>query len=337
MTHQMNRYCYWIIFSMSSSLENPHAADRPDLSILIVSWNVRELLLRCLAALPAAVGAGLSHEVIVVDNASSDGTAAAVRAAFPHVQVIANSENRGFTGGNNQALAAARGDFLLLLNPDTAPQPGSIAALHRYLVTHPAIGMAGPRLWYGDGRAQPNRRRFPTLLTLFTESTVVQQALPRLALFRRFYLADAPADQAQTVDWIVGAALLARRAVYEQIGGLDEGFFMYAEELDWCRRAAAAGWQVGYEPAAEIVHFEGKSSEQAVAARDIHFFRSRVRYTRKYHGLFWAAALRWWLLLTFLYQWLREGGKWLVGHKRALRAERMRAYGQVLRSRLRHS
>lgn len=308
-----------------------------DLSILIISWNVRELLQRCLAALPAAVGPGLTYEVIVVDNASSDGTVEAIRAAFPQVQVIANSENRGFTGGNNQTLAAARGDFLFLLNPDTEPRPGSIAALHYYLAAHPALGIVGPRLWYGDGSPQSSRRRFPTLLTLFTESTVVQEYLPWLPHFARYRLADRPPDEAQTVDWLVGAALLVRRQVYAQIGGLDEGFFMYSEELDWCRRAAAAGWQVGYEPAAEIVHYEGKSSEQAVAARHIRFCRSRVRYTRKYHGAFWAAALRLWLLLTFVFQWLREGLKWLLGHKRPLRAERMRAYGQVLRSRLRHS
>lgn len=307
----------------------------PDISILIVSWNVRELLLRCLATLPAAVGDGLSYEIIVVDNASADGTVAAMLAAFPEIRVIANAKNRGFTGGNNQALAAARGDFLFLLNPDTEPRPGSIAALHHFLLARPEIGIAGPRLYYADGSEQPNRRRFPTLTTLFTESTIIQEYLPRLPLFARYTMAERSADEAQTVDWLVGAAMLVRRAVYEQIGGLDEGFFMYSEELDWCRRALEAGWQVGYTPAAEIVHHEGKSSEQVVAARHIRFFASRVRYTRKVHGNGWAETLRLWLLLTFLFQWLREGAKWLVGHKRALRAERMRAYEDVLRSRLR--
>ena len=306
----------------------------PDISVLIVSWNVQDLLLRCLTALPAAIGGKLTYEVIVVDNASSDGTVEAVKSAFPMVRVIENAENRGFTGGNNQALAAAQGDYLFLLNPDTEPHPGSIAELHHYLQTRPPLGIVGPRLWYGDGSPQPSRRRFPTLLTLFTESTVVQAYLPNLAVFKRYYLVDRPDDEPQTVDWLVGAALFLRREVYEQVGGMDEGFFMYSEELDWCRRAVRAGWQVGYDPAAEIVHHEGKSSEQVVAARHIRFFSSRIRYTRKYHGAFWAETLRWWLLGTFAFQWMREGVKWLAGHKRALRANRMRTYSEVLNSRL---
>ena len=304
----------------------------PDVSILIVSWNVRALLLDCLAALPAAVGNDFSYEVIVADNASQDGTAEAVQASFPAVRIIANRENRGFTGGNNQALAAARGRYLFLLNPDTRPQPGSIAELIRYLHEHPETGMVGPQLRYGDGSPQSSRRRFPALLTLFTESTIIQHYFPGLSLFARYSMADIPDDQEQEADWLVGAALMARREVYEQIGGLDEGFFMYSEELDWCKRAKDAGWRIAYDPAAEIIHYEGKSSEQAVARRDIAFFSSRVRYTRKYYGRAWAELLRWWLLATFGFQWLREGAKWLVGHKRPLRAQRMAAYRQVMKS-----
>ncbi len=306
----------------------------PDLSVIIVSWNVRDLLLACLAALPAAIGEALLYEIIVVDNASSDGTVAAVEAAFPEVKIIANRDNVGFTAGNNQGLAEARGRYLLFLNPDTRPLPGSIAELVRFLETSPDVGIVGPRLWYGDGSPQPNRRRFPTRFTLFTESTIIQHYCPNLAHFQWFIMADRPDDMTQDVDWLVGAALLARREVYEQIGPWDESFFMYSEELDWCKRAKEAGWRIAYHPAAEIIHFEGKSSEQAVARRDIAFFSSRVRYTQKYYGRLWAEWLRWWLLATFVFQWLREGGKWLIGHKRPLRAQRMAAYAEVLRSRL---
>jgi GT2 family glycosyltransferase len=306
----------------------------PVVSVLIVSWNVRAYLLRCLASLAAGAG-GLSYEVIVVDNASHDDTVAAVRAQFPDVQLIANRTNRGFTAANNQALAAARGAFLFLLNPDTEVRPGAIAELQRFLVAHPDVGIVGPRLLYPDGSPQSSRRRFPTLVTLFTESTIVQEYLPGLAVFRRYTLADVSPDHPQRVDWVVGAAMMVRRQVYEQIGGLDEGFFMYAEEMDWCRRAQAAGWAVAYDPAAVVVHHEARSSEQVVAARLLYFFGSRVRYARKYHGAGWAEALRWWLLATFVWQWLREAGKWLVGHKRPLRAARMAAYAGVLRSGLR--
>lgn len=306
----------------------------PHVSVLIVSWNVRDLLLRCLDSLAAGAD-GLTFEVIVVDNASTDGTVAAVQAAFPDARVIANTENKGFTAANNQALSLAAGDFLFLLNPDTELRPRALAELHRFLLAHADVGIVGPRLRYADGSLQPSRRRFPTLATLFTEATIIQEYLPGLSLFRRFYMADQPDDQPQTVDWIVGAAMFVRRQVYEQIGGLDEGFFMYSEELDWCRRAAGAGWKVAYDPAAEVLHYEGRSSAQVVAARHIRFFTSRVRYTRKYHGPTAATVLRLWLLITFAGQWVREGVKWLVGHKRALRAQRMAAYGQVLRSGLR--
>ncbi|MCS7039345.1 MAG: glycosyltransferase family 2 protein, partial [Anaerolineae bacterium] len=149
----------------------------PVVSILIVSWNVRDYLLRCLASLAAGAD-GLSYEVIVVDNASRDGTVAAVQAQFPAVRVMANATNRGFTAGNNQALAVARGAFFFLLNPDTEVQPDAIAELHRFLVAHPDVGIVGPRLLYPDGSLQSSRRRFPTLATLFTESTVVQEYLP---------------------------------------------------------------------------------------------------------------------------------------------------------------
>jgi hypothetical protein len=153
-------------------------------------------------------------------------------------------------------------------------------------------------------------------------------------------MADTPTasgEEVQQVDWLVGACLLVRREAYEQVGGLDEGFFMYSEELDWCRRVKQAGWQVVYFPGATVIHHEGKSSEQVVPARHIHFQSSKVRYFRKHHGPVQAELLRWFLLATYVYQWAREGFKWLVGHKRPLRAERLRAYGQVLRSGLRSS
>jgi hypothetical protein len=151
-------------------------------------------------------------------------------------------------------------------------------------------------------------------------------------MLRRYYVADTPDDLVQPVDWLVGAALMVRRAVYEELGGLDEGFFMYSEELDWCRRMAAAGWRVVYLPTATAIHHEGKSSEQVVAARHIYFQSSKVRYFRKHHGPLQAGLLRAFLLGTYLLQAASEGLKWLVGHKRPLRAARLRAYRQVLRS-----
>ncbi len=149
-------------------------------------------------------------------------------------------------------------------------------------------------------------------------------------LFRRYYMADQPADRAHAVDWLVGAALLLRREVYEQVGGLDERFFMYFEETDWQRRIKAASWSICYQPAASIIHHEDASSGQVVGQRHIRFNRSRVRYTEKWHGARWAALLRVWLVLLFLLEGLTEAAKWLVGHKRPLRAQRVREYGALL-------
>jgi len=255
-----------------------------------------------------------------------------LRAEFPGVRVMANAENVGFTRGNNEALAEAQGRYLFLLNPDTELRPGALQALIDYMEAHPRVGIVGPRLFYGDGTPQSSRRRFPTLATAFLESTKLQQWFPRNRVLTRYYMLDTSDDATQEVDWVNGSAMFVRRQVYEQIGGFDEAFFMYSEELDWCYRAKQAGWQVVYLPTAQVTHYEGKSSEQVVASRDIYFHSSKIRFFRKYRGAFIAEILRAFLLLTFVYQIVEEGAKWLVGHKRALRAARVRAYCQVLKS-----
>ena len=330
-----------------------------DLSIVIVNWNVRELLRRCLASIagsdalfvegaqPPAQNAGGAKrrwlaEVIVVDNASTDDSVSMLAEGFPWVQVIANRGNLGFTKANNQGLAASRGRYVLFLNPDTEATPQAIGQMLAYAEDHPEVGVLGPQLRYGDGSVQSSRRRFPTLATFFLESTVLQQRWPRNRILDRYFVLDKPDDAISQVDWVVGACMLVRRAVLDAVGGFDEGFFMYSEELDLCHRAVDAGWQVVYFPQAVVTHYEGKSSEQVVAARHIRFHTSRVRYVRKYHGTAAAAAVRAFLLLTFAFQWVEEGVKWLAGWvvpsqraKQAMRRERMTAYRQVLRSRLR--
>ncbi len=306
-------------------------AELTELSIIVVSWNVRELLHACLASLPREA------EVIVVDNASSDGSAAMVAAEFPAVQLVANLENRGFTGGNNQGLALAHGRYVLLLNPDTVVPGDAMAVMVDYLETHPGAGVVGPQLRYGDGSLQSSRRRFPTLATALLESTPLAWHWPpeRNCWARRYHMADQSPDVVQEVDWLVGAALLTRRAVLDQVGGFDEGYFMYSEELDWQRRVKAAGWMIVYLPQAVITHYEGKSSGQVTAARHIRFNTSKVRYFRKHHGPLQGQVLRLALLVMFAIEWIIEAAKSLLGSRRALRAERMRAYGQLLRSGLR--
>jgi GT2 family glycosyltransferase len=318
-----------------------------DLSIVIVSWNVRDLLRRCLQSI--VTGAQHGHgdrvfqidgwevEILVVDNASTDGSPEMVRDEFPRIHLIANEENRGFTAANNQGLALSQGRYLLLLNPDTEIVGDALATMAGYMKANSESGALGPRLLNTDGSPQSSRRRFPTFLTALVESTVVQEWWNDNRILRRYYMADSDNYVIQSVDWLVGACLLVRRQAYEQVGGLDEGFFMYSEELDWCRRIKGADWEVVYLPNATVIHHEGKSSEQVVPARHIYFQSSKVRYFRKHHGAFQAEALRWFLLSTYVYQTAREGLKWLAGHKRPMRAERIQAYCQVLKSGLRGS
>ena len=313
------------------------------ISILIVNWNVRDLLRACLRSLHTFAASSHPQHIVVVDNASSDGTVEMLHNEFPDVHCIANTSNRGFTGGNNDGLAwieknlrsAAevsnrQSDYILLLNPDTEVTAGALDALLAYADANPDVGVVGPQLRYPDGSIQSSRRRSPTLFTAMTESTWLQASLPSRWL-DGFYVRDRTDNQTSVVDWVMGAAMLTRHSAYAKVGGLDEhNFFMYSEELDWCRRIVQAGWRVVYHPAAVVIHHEGQSSQQVSARRMRYFNRSKVRYFAKHHGAAQAALLRSTLQAQFLWQMGLEAAKWLLGHRRPLRAERLRAYWAVI-------
>jgi GT2 family glycosyltransferase len=224
---------------------------------------------------------------------------------------------------------------VLLLNADTEIVGTAIADMLAYLDAHPEVGVVGPQLRYPDGTVQPSRRRFPTLATLFWESTALERCFPGNPWARRYHVADRPDDEEQEVDWLVGACLLVRAEAIAQAGLLDEGYFLYFEELEWCQRIRGAGWWIVYLPAAGVLHHEGRSTEQVPLQRLLYFGWSKVRYARVAFGPAWAGLLRGFLLATYAWDWLVEGTKWLVGHKRALRKERMRIYEAVLRDGLR--
>ena len=309
------------------------ACDAPELSVIIVSWNVRELLNACLASLMVAESAcetpGL--EVIVVDCASDDGSAAMVRRRFPQVTLLDQSENIGFTRGNNLGMARAAADTFLLLNPDTEVNGDALDQMLDLLRREPQVGIVGPHTLNSDGSHQSTRRRFPTLATGFFESTWLEKYAPA-GIIERYVMGDTDDAAIIEVDWAQGSALMFRRAVYEDIGGLDEGYVMYSEEMDYCRRARAAGWRVFYHGGARIVHHGGKSSEKASAFAQLHFHGSKLRYFRKHHGEAHYQLLRFNLLLQFWWQMGLEAGKLLLGHKPDLRRQRLRLYWQVLRA-----
>jgi N-acetylglucosaminyl-diphospho-decaprenol L-rhamnosyltransferase len=310
-----------------------------DLSIIVVSWNVRDLLRACLKSVTECLSSGrgraLSSEVIVVDNASSDGSVEMLKDAFPEIHVIANDRNLGFTRGNNQGMALSDGRHVLLLNPDTEVLGDALGEMVAYMDDHPKAGALGPQLLYPDMQIQSSRRRFPDLRTAYVESTFLQSWFAQSGMLERYYVLDQSDEETQAVDWLVGACLLIRRETLEEVGLLDESYFMYSEELDWCYRAKKRGWEVVYLPTAQAIHHVGKSSEQVLPVRHIQFQRSKVLFFKKHHGRLRGEILRFFLLTTYLWQMIVEGLKWLVGHKRPLRRQRVAAYWQVLGSGLR--
>jgi len=301
----------------------------PDVSIIIVSWNVRDLLATCLHTIQDNAGL-LNLEIIVVDSASTDGTPAMIREQFPKIQLLAQTENVGFTRGNNIGLKAAAGRYLMMLNPDTEIVGDALPAMAGYLESHPEISIVGPHTLNSDGTTQSSKRRFPTLLTGIFESTRLQKLAPR-GLLDRFYTNDIPDTAVAEVDWVQGSAIFFRREVYDKIGGLDEGYVMYSEEMDWCKRAHDVGFRLAYLGNASITHHGGKSTEQASARTHIYFQQSKIRYFRKHHGIIAAGILRLVVLWSYGQQLIEEWIKGLIGHKKALRRERVMLYRQVLR------
>jgi len=274
-------------------------AKPPDLSIIIVSWNTRELLAECLQSLEDTIQK-MCFDVWVVDNGSSDGSVAMIQERFPRTHVIANSENVGFARANNQALARCQGRYVLLLNSDAKVLPGTLGTLVGFMERHPQAGLAGVRLLNPDGTFQASHSPFPTLLT---------EILLLSGLGRRWVRARYPsygpgvAHGARRVDYVEGACLLARRAAIDQVGPLDEAIFMYAEEVDWCYRFAQLGWEVWYLPAAAIIHYGGQSSRQRHSRMEAELYRSRVYFFCKHHGRVQAGLLEGMIYLITPIKW----------------------------------
>jgi GT2 family glycosyltransferase len=259
----------------------------PKLSILILNYNTREQLRACLASL----GHPEQTEVLVVDNASSDGSADMVAAEFGWVSLIRAPRNGGYAYGNNLALRGCQGEMVMLLNPDTVLPPGAIQGLVDRLAAHPEAGIVGPKLLRPDGSMHlACRRSFPTPPVAFYRLSGLSRLFPRSRRFGQYNLTYLDPDQPVEVDAVCGACLLIRRAVIDRIGLLDERFFMYGEDLDWCLRARQAGWTVRYEPGVVVRHQHGAASRKRALRTTFHFFRAmdlfyRKHYVRRYHPL----------------------------------------------------
>jgi asparagine synthase (glutamine-hydrolysing) len=236
------------------------AVPAPDLSVVIVNWNTREILRDCLASVTEHLAA-IPHEVVVVDNASSDGSADMVAADFPSVRLLRNSENAGFGVANNQAMRVARGEWLLLLNSDTRLVDDSVVELLRRAREEPRLGVAHCRLLFPDGRLQHTTYRFPSLRMAAIEDLGLYKLLGKRRTGEMLLNGYWDHDTERDVDWVAGAFMLIPREVFERTGGFDQRLFMYGEDLEWCQRINEAGWRIRFYPQASIVHLDHSSSE----------------------------------------------------------------------------
>jgi hypothetical protein len=261
-----------------------------DISLIIVNWNGKDLLRECLRSVreERARADAPTGEVIVVDNASTDGSAAMVREEFPEAQLIVNSQNVGFAAGNNGGLRRCRGRYAVLLNSDAQLQAGALRALMEFMDAHCDAGAAGPLLLYPDGRWQPSGRPFPTLRRFLAEVT---GAYARAGGDARL-LRDVDPAQVREVDEVSGACLMVRRAAWEQVGLLDENFFLLYEDIDWCRRLKEGGWKIFYVPQARVVHHYGASRRAVSEPVHLAALQSVHYYFAKHHGKCAAAFVK---------------------------------------------
>ncbi len=259
----------------------------PRVSIVVLSWNTRDLLAACLASLPGP-GAEPTAEVIVVDNASSDGSADMVAARFPRVTLVRNPRNDGYALGNNLGAERARGEFLLLLNSDTEVRPGALAALVAFLDARPGHGACAPRLDNPDGTPQPSCKTFPTLATAVFFDTCFDRWFPANRVIPRYFMRDFDHASTRDVDQPPGAAFLVRSALWRQLGGFDPELWLFFNDVDFCRRLRAAGHAVAYVAEARVLHHEGRSTRQFPEFGAV-WHRNRLAYYRKAFG--WRGAL----------------------------------------------
>ena len=278
-----------------------------DLSIVVVSYNVRELLAQCLESvvssqLTVARQAlslttddwRLTTEIFVVDNASRDGSAAMVRERFPSVRLIENANNRGFAAANNQAFAETRGRYVLMLNPDTVARGGALETLVKFMDAHASrrAGVCGGKLLYSDGTLQHSAFAFPTLAQIFLDFFPLHWRLTDSRLNGRYPRARYARGEPFLIDHPLGADLMVRRDAAQQIGWLDDQFFIYCEEIDWCIRIKRAGWQIWCVPQAEIVHHEAQSTRQFREAMFVELWRARARLFDKHYSRSFRFAAR---------------------------------------------
>jgi len=279
-----------------------------ELSIIIVSWNAKTYILECLTSLRAATSS-LRVEIIVVDNASSDGSVEEVRAQFPDVKLIEAGSNLGFAKANNIGMKAASGRHVALINSDVNVPPNCLPTLIRHMEQFPQIGLIGPRMLSSNGEVRRSTMKFPTIWDCFVRAIAFDTLFKGTGLFSGFLNFDLDFTKVQDVDVLNGWFWMTRREALQQVGGLDEQFFMYGEDMDWCKRFHQAGWRVVFFPEAEAIHYGGASSANAPVRFYVEMQRANLQYWKKHHGP--TSLLLYWLTV-WLNNFIRTTGYALV-------------------------
>lgn len=278
-----------------------------DLSVVTVSYNTRELLRECLASVFSTLSsAALDYEVLVVDNASSDDSPAMVSEAFPEARLIANPENRGFAAASNQGLQQSGGRCVILLNPDTVVKPGALELMRGALEAQSDVGAVGPKLIYPHGGLQHSAFTFPTLAMVFLDIFPLHHRLLDSQLNGRYPRAWYEGKDPFPIDHPLGAALMTKRAVVDEVGLLDERFYMYCEEIDWCMRIKKAGWTILCVPQAEIVHHVAQSTKQLGPQMYVELHKSRYGLYEKHYSRGFQRVARWIVRLGMAWQEARD-------------------------------
>jgi GT2 family glycosyltransferase len=267
-----------------------------DLSIIIVNWNAQDLLTKCLRCVESTVKK-TTYEIIVIDNASTDGSQEMIRRDFPKVKLIANTENAGFATANNQGMKISQGRCILLLNSDAFVKDETIDQMIAFMDEHPEAGMSSCQLLYEDGRLQPSCYSFPSLSTEFYTALQLDKLFAKNREFGKYLMTYWDFSDVREVDAIMGAFMLVRKTAIDQVGMMDENFFMYSEETDWCFRFKKHGWKTLYTPHVQTVHLWGGSSKRMKVEMFLQLYRSKVQFFRKHYGALSAFFLK--LILGF--------------------------------------
>jgi GT2 family glycosyltransferase len=262
-----------------------------DISVVIVAWNARHYLKLCLDSLVKAP-LRRSMEVLVVDNASADGSAEMIESEYPWVKLIKSRENLGFSKGNNVAIRQCQGRYIALVNPDVIVFPGCLDALADFLDQNPKVGNVGPRVFNPDMSMQSTCRRFPTLWNNFCSATGLATKFKNSQFFAGEHMFYFPHDRTLTVDVLVGCFSMIRRETFNEVGLLDEDLFMYGDDVDWCRRAWNAGWQVVFYPGGQAIHDRGKTTAPYPVRFAVAQQRSVLHYWSKHHGFWGVLGIR---------------------------------------------